>query len=48
MIDQRAVEVVCQTIAETSWLPTPCPVEYLPALARDILYDLERADLVTE
>lgn len=44
-MDDRAVSTVSQALAETSWLTVPCPVEYLPALARDILYALEKAGM---
>lgn len=44
-MDDRAVSIVQAALAETRWLEVPCPVEYLPALARDILYALERAGL---
>lgn len=34
------VEIVSKVLAETKWHPG-CPPEYLPALARDILHELE-------
>ena len=44
-MDDRAVETVQTALAETRWLPVPCPTEYLPALARDILWALEKAGM---
>ena len=44
-MDERAVETVQTVLAETSWLSVPCPPEYLPALARDVLYALEKAGM---
>lgn len=45
MIDDRAVSTVQTALAETRWLPVPCPTEYLPALARDVLWALEKAGM---
>ena len=43
-MNDNAISTVQAALAETSWLSVPCPVEYLPALARDVLYALGEAD----
>ena len=42
-MDDNAVSTVQTALASTRWLSTPCPPEYFPALARDVLYALEKA-----